>query len=59
MNLDERVHEVCQALTLEALNSTDDEAEQERIISAAESRASEINNQGEAAQLAFLASHGA
>lgn len=56
--LDEAVSELCQALSLDELNATDDADEQETIIASAEAAASEINNQGPEAQRAFLAEHG-
>jgi len=56
--LDELVHTTCQSDVEEALNSTDDEAEQEEIIGRAEHKASEINNGGFQSQIQFLIESG-
>jgi hypothetical protein len=53
-DLDVIVHEVAQDCSLGELNSTDDEDEQEEIISGSEGRASTINNGGLESQLEFL-----
>ena len=55
--LDDAVHECAQAGSLDELNSTDDDAEQEDIISSSEIDASEINNGGVESQIEYLLRH--
>jgi hypothetical protein len=55
--LDEAVHVLAQKLTLDQLNRSDDADEQEEIIATTERRASNLNNQGLAAQIGFLLDH--
>jgi len=57
MDIEDAVIELCCELALDAINATDDEDEQERLIESAESRAVDILNCGDAE--AFLREHGA
>lgn len=52
--LDDSVHEMCQHLVADALDRTDDIADQEAIIAEAGARAIGINNEGPDAQRKFL-----
>jgi hypothetical protein len=52
--LDEVVHDLAQEDTLDELNGTDNEDEQEDIISGSEERAGDINNGGFEDQVKFL-----
>lgn len=55
--LDDVVIDVCVEMALGDINNTDDEAEQNDLISQAESRGSDINNCGHEAQIEFLLEH--
>jgi hypothetical protein len=56
-DLDSAVHEMVQESALDKLNSLDEPEDQEEHIEAGEHRASEINNRGLPAQIAFLLEH--
>lgn len=53
-DLDDKVHDICQELVQSRVNETDNDQEQENVISDAEGTASEVNNGGLASQLLFL-----
>lgn len=56
--LDDFVYDVAQAAALDDLNATDDEDEQETIIAGSERAASDVNNQGLAAQIRYCLAAG-
>ncbi len=52
--LDDMVLDLCASSITDTLNSTDDDGDQEDIISGSEKKASDINNSGPAGQIDFI-----
>jgi len=52
--LDDIVLDLCVSSVTDTLNSTDDDGEQEDLISGSEKKASDINNSGPAGQIDFI-----